>query len=418
MVATHVDDLLYGYVPEVADLMNHILGQIILGKDVTETFRFCGREFYQDPITYEVKVTCEKTAMKMEPIRLLQKRIDTPDADATPSETTALRSTVGSQSWVVRSCRPEHVYEVSTLQQSMNKAKVSDVLEANNVTADIQAAAKRGLTFKPGLNWYESISICIGDSGFGNEDEFIDEWQEFEPFRSQGGKILAIGESQLADTQPGMLHILSFGSSIVRRVCRSTVQAEAYNLDLCVEENDLLRAALVDLRGLLDHKNWEVSAASKMHAVWFTDCKFLRDALCRTVLASIADKRLGITLAAMRQSLWRKPGGGLAIPRLMEKRPDDTTDSIVWIDTSVMPCDCLTKKMKTDNLRHILDTNQWHPRQTEEAKAQKANRQLQRQRSQVKLPPIKQNTMATGDCAEDAEDAAVEFLGTEALDHA
>ena len=130
-------------------------------------------------------------------------------------------------------------------------------------------------------------------------------------------RFFAIGEPQIADTQPGMLHILSFGSSIVRRVCRSTVQAEAYNLDLCVEESDLLRAALIDLRGLLDHRNWEFSAASKMHAVWFTDCKSLQDALCRTVLANISDKRLGITLAAMRQSLWRKPGGGLAIPRLM-----------------------------------------------------------------------------------------------------
>ena len=118
-----------------------------------------------------------------------------------------------------------------------------------------------------------------------------------------------------------------------------------------------------------------------MHSAWFTDCKSLNDALCRTVLANIADKRLGIML-------WRKPGGGYAIPRLMEKRPDDTTDSISWIDTSVMPCDCLTKKMKPDALRAILDTNHWDPRQTADAKAQKATRQQQRQRKPVKLPPL------------------------------
>ena len=34
MIGTHVDDLLYAFVDEMTDLMNHILGQIILGKDV------------------------------------------------------------------------------------------------------------------------------------------------------------------------------------------------------------------------------------------------------------------------------------------------------------------------------------------------------------------------------------------------
>ena len=56
--------------------------------------------------------------MKMEPIQVAQTRIDQPDADATPHETTALRSTVGSQSWIVRSCRPEHLYDVSSVPQA------------------------------------------------------------------------------------------------------------------------------------------------------------------------------------------------------------------------------------------------------------------------------------------------------------
>ena len=93
------------------------------------------------------------------------------------------------------------------------------------------------------------------------------------------------------------------------------------------------------------------------------------------------DKRLRITLAAMRQSLWRTQGGTLAVPRLMNERPKDTTDNVVWIDTSVMPCDCLTKKTKPDYLRKILDSNIWDPRQTDEAKAQKASRQRQRQQN-------------------------------------
>ena len=115
-----------------------------------------------------------------------------------------------------------------------------------------------------------------------------------------------------------------------------------------------------------------------------TVCHDFDHHFCRTVLAKISDQRLGITLAAMCQSLWRKPGGGFAIPMLMEGKPKVTTDTISWVDTSVMPCDVLTKKMKPDMLRWILDTNWWDPRQTEEAKAQKANRQQQRQTANAK----------------------------------
>ena len=49
-----------------------------------------------------------------------------------------------------------------------------------------------------------------------------------------------------------------------------------------------------------------------------------------------------------------------------------------------MPVDCLTVKMKPDVLRQILDSNMWDPMQTADAKAQKAGRQLQRQRKPLK----------------------------------
>ena len=65
----------------------------------------------------------------------------------------------------------------------------------------------------------------------------------------------------------------------------------------------------------------------------------------------------------------------------MESRPDDTTDSVIWIDTPKMICDCMTKKMKPDYLREVLDSNRWDPRQDEEALAQKEHRIILRQNS-------------------------------------
>ena len=65
----------------------------------------------------------------------------------------------------------------------------------------------------------------------------------------------------------------------------------------------------------------------------------------------------------------------------MESRPDDTTDSVIWIDTSKMICDCMTKKMKPYYLREVLDSNRWDPRQDEEALSQKEHRKTLRQNS-------------------------------------
>ena len=188
--------------------------------------------------------------------------------------------------------------------------------------------------------------------------------------------------------EPGMFHPLGFGSGVVRRVCRSTVQAEAYNLDLCIEEADPIRAALADMHGQLDTRRWEDSAADSRHMCWITDCKSVRDALCRPVLSKVSDKRLGITLAAMRQSLWRRKGGGKILPRLCDTRPEDATDSIMWIDTDNMIVDCMTKEMDTESLEQALDTNIFDPRQSAESKQVKVRKQKSRAGSKKKTTKV------------------------------
>ena len=68
--------------------------------------------------------------------------------------------------------------------------------------------------------------------------------------------------------------------------------------------------------------------------------------------------------------------------RLLEDKPDNPSDTLKWIDTSVMVADCLTKAMRDDYLMQVLKTNRWNYEQTAEAKAAKARKQAQR--SQLK----------------------------------
>ena len=111
------------------------------------------------------------------------------------------------------------------------------------------------------------------------------------------------------------------------------------------------------MHGKLDHRNWEASAAAFMHAVWFTACESARAALMRPVQGKMSDKRLGIEVASLRQSLWRIPGETVGLPGLDEKRPEETTDSIRWIDTDIMLADPLAKSMTSDKPTEALRTN-------------------------------------------------------------
>ena len=180
------------------------------------------------------------------------------------------------------------------------------------------------------------------------------------------------------DSEECFVHLISFGSAHLKRVCRSTMQSETYQLQLTVESLDLVRAALVDARGLLDKKSWEESAASYIRAAWFTDCKSAHAALTKTTMSKTADKRLGIEVAALRQTLWRFPGRSFVQARTQDTIPKNPTDIIRWVDTARMIADPLTKEMKDPLLQHVLDTNIWSFKQTDEDKEVKTRKSAYR----------------------------------------
>ena len=171
--------------------------------------------------------------------------------------------------------------------------------------------------------------------------------------------------------------LISFGSNALKRVVRSTMQAEAYQLQQTVEEADIIRAALVDARGTLDRHDWETSAAIQVRAVWFTDCKSVETALSKPIVRTI-DKRLGIELASLRQQLWRHAGRDDIRARLQDGPPALPTDVLRWIDTLVMLADPLTKPMGDALLQQVLETGIWDVTQPYLGKEIKAKKAAQR----------------------------------------
>ena len=98
---------------------------------------------------------------------------------------------------------------------------------------------------------------------------------------------------------------LSFGSTTIKRVCRSTLQAETYALQNGLETGNTLRGVIAELKGqICSLKSWEEDARSCIPHLAMTDCRSLSDHLNQEVLAKVSDKCLGIELQGIHENLW------------------------------------------------------------------------------------------------------------------
>ena len=97
------------------------------------------------------------------------------------------------------------------------------------------------------------------------------------------------------------MHLVSFASTVQKRVVSSTMKAESYQLADVVEAADLMRATLADCHGCLDHSDWETSASQWCVNQWSTDCRSCAETLFQ------AGQQGG------RQKTWNRIGFPLAV---------------------------------------------------------------------------------------------------------
>ena len=384
VLGSHVDDILWANLPEANHVMENIMAQFEVGTAESMNFRYCGKEVAQDD-DYNIVVTCRSTSLKLTPIRLPPGKKGAGTLLCNEQEVSQLKSIVGSLSWIARQCRPDLSYRVSRLQQrsSLGTATLADVLEANKVVAYTLATADRGLTFKANaVDWSDMCVTTITDASHSNEEAPVDgDRGPVEPYRSQAARLTVLASRSLIDTEQGYFHLIGHSSSTLKRVCRATLQAEAYSLQLGVEQGDVLRAALADMQGnLASGPSWEDSAAKQFQHLWITDCKSLESALVRPLMGRIADKRLGIELAAMRQSLWRRISSQSDAPDDLPE-PAAATDLVRWTDTDCMIADPLTKVMEPIKLQESLDSNFLSLVQPVESLVKKRLKQAQRRKT-------------------------------------
>ena len=187
----------------------------------------------------------------------------------------------------------------------------------------LKKTATRGLVFRMGvINWHLGDFVTGSVCDASRADEHCE--QTGEPYRSQGGRMTILATRSLVDQAECGFHLIACASNTLKRVFRSTHMFEP-----------------------LSKKQWEIEATSAIQLVWVTDCDSSRSALIRPTMRKPTDKRLGITIASLRQAIWRRKGETIGAPMVTDTLPSssDATDVCRWVDTDCMLADALTKQM-------------------------------------------------------------------------
>ena len=187
----------------------------------------------------------------------------------TASEQEQYESVTGSLQWVVRIAHVEFQAAVSRLQQMKKHATVAAAVFANKVLQYLKKTATRGLMFRMGvISWHLGDFVIGSISDASHADEHCE--RTGEPYRSQGGRMTILATRSLVDQAECGFHLIACTSNTLKRVCRSTLTAEIYQMELGVEAADQLRATIADMFKPLSRKQWEIQATSAIQLVWVT----------------------------------------------------------------------------------------------------------------------------------------------------
>ena len=100
--------------------------------------------------------------------------------------------------------------------------------------------------FSPDSSWDDAVVVTISDASFCQEQEQIDGITE--NFKSQQACITALARGDVLNAERMRKHPLSWSSTRIRSVCRSTLVAEAHAPPNAAEQGLQTRAAIVDMQ--------------------------------------------------------------------------------------------------------------------------------------------------------------------------
>ena len=368
ILVTHVDDLEGGVRPGMEEQLFKMSSKSLdFATNHRLSFTFRGREIKQiekkdaegNVCGGHIDVCMRNYALSMTKISITKERRSQPDADLNEDEQRVLNSGAGELGWIARQLRSDLAFDNGCVQRCKKKPKVSDLLRLKTAIEAARRGADTRMRFWDDVDLINGIILHLADSGHANGTPEHDEVQRY---RSVGGYYILIANPGVLEGKTVRANVLAFNSSQTKRVCRSTLAAEASHLSESIECGDWIIVVLHEaLHGSVDLRNW-TEVIEKRRRIYITDARSVFDYLHKEACSTSSDKRMAIEGALLRETV-RKEGA-----------------DVRWIDGQQNMANVLTK-MNTDKsvLNQFLRDGLFSLVQTEENRKQKLKQQLQRQ---------------------------------------
>ena len=285
--------------------------------------RYCGKDIIQgrrlSRDEFDVSVSMGPCADSLEEITIDKTKRRVTDA-ATTEEKSSLRSQNGILGWMGRQQHIDFTMAASWFAQRQNCATVGDLQDFNKIVREVKEHRDVALEFNS-VDMTNCEVWGFMDSSLNN----VDDKALGDKVRSQSGYVAGITSETIEEGKSiKIVHILDWNSSTVKRVCRASLQAEAYGVCDGIEACEWIRAVLfeidhydVPVREILQHED-------RRRCVWHSDANALTSH-CKKDCGLVSNKQLKVVIASIREAL------------------QDKLNDLWWCDTSVQLADGLTK---------------------------------------------------------------------------
>ncbi|CAK9082713.1 unnamed protein product [Durusdinium trenchii] len=176
------------------------------------------------------------------------------ESSLTEEEFQTFQSRAGELGWLARQLRCDRVYENGVVQRAKGDACVGDLGRLKQYLAQAKRGADFRLRYWSDVNLREAVLILLADPGHASGTPERDEIMRY---RSVGGYFVLVGNKEILEDKPARANVLTFYSGQTKRVCRSTLAAEASHLAEAVECGDWCACLLEEaLTGDSNLKDW------------------------------------------------------------------------------------------------------------------------------------------------------------------
>ncbi|CAE7726450.1 unnamed protein product, partial [Symbiodinium necroappetens] len=313
-----------------------------------QEFRFCGKNVKQKDNT--IAVDQFDAIESIDYMLLAPARRKLPNATLTEEEKSNFRALIGQMGWVTRQSRPDLTVNVSMASQSMGRPTVKDVVELNKAVKMLKETSEAKWRFVASdLTLEECRVFCFADSSFANG----------EGLKSQCGYVVGLTKESITDGSEHPICLLETYSGSIKRVCRSTLAAESNGFLAGAEAAEYVRMILMEVKYPTERLIDLDREFKKDRVLCFTDAKSLESSINKDAGIS-QDKRVRILLAQVKELLG------------LNDYQDDKNLYAIWVDTSQMLADVLTKcGCEREPLLSALFNGTWRREPSDEAQRKK-----------------------------------------------